>query len=201
MFDVGIDADGVLYDFVGSFRHYVTSQGIRSEEQCTYVGGMDFFHQWFDADGMGISTEDFLEICHAGTDDGIIFYHGEPFNDARESLQRLRDEGHKIHIITDRFFGTDNYSHHLTERWLDDHKVPYDSLTFSSDKTIITTDIMIEDKIENYDQLEQDGCYSILLDRPWNQEDDDRRRVSTLFEFSELVSWLTFVESQKFDMY
>ena len=190
MFDIGVDLDGVVHEYVDSLRHFVVSTGIRTEEQCRIAEEMDFFRLWKNEKGEGIENDQFIDIMHKGVDAGIIFYHGDPRPGARKALEDLRYYGHKIHIITDRTFGFENRSHSLTKEWLKNHDIPYDSLTFSADKTIKYTDIMIDDKIENYDDLDRAGTYAFLLNRPWNHDpDDDRRRVGSLQEFVDAGEW------------
>lgn len=201
MFDIGVDLDGVVHNFVDSLRHYVVSTGIRTAEQCAVAEKMDFFKYWYNDKGEGIENEEFLDICHKGVDDGVVFYHGAPFPDARKALEDLRYYGHKVHIITDRTFGSENRSHSLTREWLKKYDIPYDSLTFSADKTVVPTDIMIDDKIENVIDLENAGTYAFLYDRPWNRvRNNDRfNRVGSLQEFVHAVEWLAFEEDQQFE--
>ena len=201
MFDIGLDMDGCMIPFDYGFRKYVVDAGIRTLEQCPEVTEMDFYLKWFNEKGEGIPHEEFLEICHAGVDAGIIFFEGDPYPDVKDAVDRLKKMGNKIHVITDRTFGKDNYSEVLTERWLKKWEIPYDTLTFSADKTIVSTDIMIDDKPENYDRLDSAGCYSILYDRPWNQMKDNRRRVSSFTEFADLVEFLMMEELFQFKDY
>lgn len=185
MFDVGIDVDGVLHAFHQSFRHYVVINKIRTEEQCSHpVDRFNFYREW------GISDDEFPEICNAGVDAGVIFDYGDPMEaDASASLYRLRELGHRIHIITYRLFGTNGASKATTLRYLQRHDLIYDSIAFSKDKTVVPTDFFLEDQVANYDQLELAGCESYLINRPWNEmvDGDDRRRVSSISEFVDII--------------
>lgn len=185
--------DGVVFDFGRSFKEYMLWSGLRTEQQCTEVLKMDFYLDW------EISHEEFKTYCHAGVDAGIVFFHGEPFPDARESMEALKRQGHRLHIITDRTFGTNNHSEVLTKEWLEKYEIPYDSLTFSADKTIVITDIMLDDKIENYLDLKEAGCYAVLYDRPWNQPKNGEVRVGSFKEFVNMVGYLAFEEDNAYD--
>lgn len=182
-YDIGIDADGVLHSFGDSFKHYLISENIRTERDCaSSITEYAFYRRW------GITDKEFSQICHDGVNAGIIFMHGSPFRGTPEGMRRLREAGHRLHIITDRFFGAPGASEDLTKRWLARYGIPYDTLTFSADKTCKWTDIMIDDKPENYDSLEAAGTVAVLHNRPWNHDDDDgRRRVYSFTHFVNLV--------------
>jgi 5'(3')-deoxyribonucleotidase len=52
----------------------------------------------------------------------------------------------------------------------------------------VPTDMMIDDKLSNYEDLEATDCEPWLLDRPWNQSSDSSiRRVYSLKEFADKV--------------
>ena len=73
-------------------------------------------------------------------------------------------------------------------KWLHRHGLHFDSLTFSADKTVVSLDVMVDDKIANYDALETAGVEAWLLTRPWNQHDKTpRRRVLDLLHFAEVI--------------
>ena len=174
---VGIDLDGVCYDFADSLRTFLEGTHRKYPNPIRW----EFYEDW------GYSLEEFLDLCHDGVDAGVIFSHGEPFPGTRDALLRLRAAGHSLHVITDRSFGKGGGSEAATRVWLDTHKIPFDSLTFSPDKTIVRTDYMIEDKLSNYDALRAAGCEVYLLDRPWNHDDGTRLRVHSLDQFANEV--------------
>ena len=179
---IGVDLDGVCYDFTASLRHYLVTHRGRDEATMLSHNSWDFFEDW------GLTLDEFLTEFAAGVDAGVVFTHGGPYPGTVEALGRLASAGHSIHIITDRTVGSPGRSEAATVAWLKRHGVPYKSLTFCSDKTVLRTDYMIEDKLQNYDALEAAGCTAVLIDQPWNQVDGDtRRRVANLHEFADLV--------------
>jgi 5'(3')-deoxyribonucleotidase len=141
-----------------------------------------FYRDW------GMNDEEFVDLCNRGADAGIVFA-GPRRPNGKESMDRLRAAGHTIHIITDRSFGSHpNVSEKLTLAFLEQHGYEYDSLTFSADKTVVETDFFIEDKLQNYDALEETGCVPYLINRPWNHEKNDvRRRINWHREFENAV--------------
>lgn len=167
---VGVDLDGVCYDFVDSVRRHLDRPEL-PDADC-----WDFFkHQW------GMTTADFLACCAEGVDAGVIFRTGEPLPETAWALHALKGMGHTIHIVTNRNFGKRSVQN--TADWLADHDLPYHTLTFAADKTTVPVDVFIEDNVENYQALDADGVAAFLMDRPWNRHLDTARRVWSLTDF------------------
>lgn len=185
--DIGVDLDGVAYPFTEALRHYliehegfepssVEGGGHDAEESC-----WDFYKKYWN-----MSTKDFLKYSDEGVDAGVVFLHGDPFPGTVETLNSLKDKGHRIHIITNRSFG--KRSHHNTSDWLFQHEIPYDSLSFSPSKTLFRTDIFVDDYEMNFKELWEVGIECWLYDRPWNKHvDDNGYRVYSWKDFEEAV--------------
>lgn len=181
---VGIDLDGVLYDFDFAFRSYLIDTHGWRPDWCTAVTRWEFYEDW------GISLAGFKRVCHQAADAGRLWNEGPPMDrrTAIPALRGLKEAGHSLHVITHRGFGTHpSASHVATAKWLGEYDIPYDTLTFSGDKTIVKTDWMIEDNADNYSALKKSGCNAVLIDRPWNQHVEDAVRVTSVSEFAELV--------------
>jgi len=193
---VGFDLDGCLYDFGNSVRLYLDSLG----REYGWKDGADEPHCWDFNEYWKMSRAEFAQVCHDGVDAGYIF-SGDARPNAAEAVNRVADMGHKIIIITDRFFGTDIYngegfvnpSHIATEQWLAEHGIPYHELHFSANKLIVPTDTFIEDKLENYDTLTEGGVKSYLINRPWNQVPggDARNRISDIIDYANEIELIT----------
>lgn len=182
---VGFDIDGVLHDFAESFRSWIKVCGCGHPHK--YIEGevnkWEFYLDW------GMTVQDFIEHCHSGVDAGYVF-RGNIRPGAVESMRKVHGLGHSIHIITDRPFGkTPKVSQMATLEWLNEHDFPFHTLDFSADKTIVPTDMFVEDKLENYDALAKAGCDVYLINRPWNTQTlpDDRKRISSALEFADIV--------------
>ena len=185
---VGFDLDGVLYNFGDSVKRYLEATG----RQHIWKSGpnkkpyWDFYKDW------GWTGEEFVKMCNDGADAGYIFC-GPARKGAPEMVRMVKDMGHTIVIITDRQFGsTPAVSHRNTRTWLNEHGIPFDELHFSADKTIVPTDIFIEDKLENYDHLITAGTPCVLVNRPWNETDggDMRVRVDSAREYPAYVNMI-----------
>lgn len=182
---VGIDLDGCLFDFHKSLVDYLCTIEHTWEIDKNEPQDWHFYRHW------GMSDQQFVDACNAGVDAGVVF-RGNVHDGAADAIRRIRTAGHTIHIITDRQFGsTPEASQQATREWLDEHGIEYDTLTFSADKTIVPTDMMVEDKLENYDALTKAGTLVLLINRPWNAPaGDGRNRISNISEFADVV--LTF---------
>lgn len=187
---VGVDLDGVLFNFQNAFRRYFHEvnggHGIGNcLYGCNYEGDWHFYRKW------GIDDQRFLQLCHSGADEGHIFSGGIK-RGAKAAMDRIAKVA-EIHIVTDRSFGsTPQVSQDLTRRWLAKYKIPYDTLTFSADKTSVPTDMFVEDKLENYDALTAAGVKAYLINRPWNHDPvygigDGRNRIESIEHFAHHV--------------
>jgi hypothetical protein len=118
---------------------------------------------------------------------GHLFFSQEPHDGAVEGLHKLRELGHTLHIMTYRIFpGAINN----TDRWLEKHGVPFDSLSFTKDKTIVPVHVMIEDNVENARILRDNGTVAVVVNRAWNQEWDGIR----IGQDPEVPEWEEFVD-------
>lgn len=179
---VGVDVDGVLYDYAMSVRRYLHGIGFPRAQLAPEPNRWEFYEDW------GLTVDEFIVHAAQGVDAGTILIVGDPYPGSSEAMRRIRDAGNTIHIITDRRAGSPGKPESATRRWLDHHELPFDSLTFAADKTIVRTDMMIEDKLANYYALIEAGCDAYLYDRPWNQTLDRKcKRVANLAEFADRV--------------
>lgn len=186
---IGFDLDGVLYNFGDSVQRYLESigQGHLWKSGPNPAPYWDFYKDW------GWTSEQFVKLCNDGADAGYIFC-GPTRDGAVEAVQYVKDLGHEIIIITDRSFGSSpSVSEEHTRNWLAQHEIPYDELHFGRDKTVVWTDMFVEDKLENYDALKRAGTDVYLINRPWNAVDgeDYRLRISSVTEYAYWVALKT----------
>lgn len=179
---VGFDLDGVLFDFGKSVREYMTSIGL----EYGFKDDKPEPHTWNFYEYWGMDVKDFVQLCHDGADAGFIFRNNvRPGAVAAVSI--VKNAGHEIVVITDRSFGaTPSVSEEATRDWWKWAGFPaYDELHFSADKTIVKTDIFVEDKLENYDKLMAAGTECWLINRDWNMEHgpDTRNRIRDVMDY------------------
>lgn len=182
---IGLDADGVLYPFEEGLKIYLVDHAGVDPATLGPVTQWHLYEDW------GMTRAQFKEHYHAAIDAGVLFNRPGPYEGTREALQQLVDAGHTLHIVTARGdAGTPGRAEGMTKFWAAAHLPEITSLTFSSDKTIVRTDVFIEDKIENYDRLHYTGVRTTLINRPYNQQENDwpwRRRVDSMQEFADDV--------------
>jgi hypothetical protein len=163
---VGIDLDGVLYNFGDSVHRYLKSigKGDLWKSGPTLKPYWDFYKDW------GWTGREFVDMCNAGADAGYIFT-GPIREGAKQAMDRIARTGNEVIIVTDRPFGsTPEVSHRNTVEWLLQHGIWYDELHFSADKTVGKCDVFVEDKLENYDALVAAGTKVWLINRAWNSD-------------------------------
>lgn len=180
---IGIDLDGVNISFVDGCNVIRKKNG-----ESPYVEGTWAFYE-----KNGMTGADFKAWCDKAADEGLLFGN-DPYPGAVEAVRRIRDLGHTIVIITDRTFGsTPKVSQDLTVKWLNKHGYEFDELHFDADKTAYRVDMMVEDKLENYDALVAAGVDAYLIDRVWNQVPggDGRKRITDITEFADMVEVVT----------
>lgn len=174
---IGIDLDGVTYDFVGALRLYAISIGFDAE-QLPANKTWEFWNEW------GMTYEEWADIFAHGVDARCVFRIGPPMPGAVRVLNTLRSAGHTIHIVTHRNVG--HLSEANTAAWLRDYGVPYDTLTFSKDKAAVPTDIFIDDYVGNLEALRSAGVRAVAFTQAYNAAWDGER-VETWGHFEALV--------------
>jgi 5'(3')-deoxyribonucleotidase len=190
---IGVDLDGVVYDFVEALRHYlVTHRGFDRYDLGESTSWNFFKDNW------GMTTPEFLGYFRDGVEAGVIFQHGEAEPYAKEVIDDLRDAGHTIHICT--FRTIHEACPQITMDWLKRVGIEYDSITFSEDKTVIKTDIFIEDNMENYMHLLGAGTVGIMMDRPWNRALKNARRVENWIDFAREIEIEDTVRRERVDI-
>lgn len=185
---VGFDVDGVLYDFVAGMRRWFADVHGIPIENMPEPGIWAFGPLW------GLTNEEFYAACNAATDAGHLGVYGEPPADARRTLDRVRDAGHQVIIVTARAFGRPAGGHMrsaselATRWWLNHHHLPYDELHVGAkDKSSVHTDVFIDDYPKNHAALEEAGVQAVLMDQPWNQDYTANVRVHSLTQYADHV--------------
>ena len=109
---------------------------------------------------------------------GLIFeYFSQPFEGVKESIDELRNNGHKVVIVTWQF-NLENIMHTL--RFLDVHGIRYDDICFTKDKWMIKGDYLIDDNPE-FIMDKRDKSKKIIVDTPYNRNVSKKyKRVNSL---------------------
>lgn len=180
---VGVDLDGC---FVWFHRAYVA--GCRRMGMAMTGNLVESQLRWEFYEDLGHSLDTFVANCHRLADEGLL-WDLPLIPGSKMAWNELADAGYDIHVKTDRSFGdSPAVSRSATLTWLRRHDLRYNTVTFTPDKTTgPRVDLMIEDKLANYDALTAAGVTAVLINRPWNQvPGDDRLRVDHLEQFVDL---------------
>jgi 5'(3')-deoxyribonucleotidase len=179
---IGLDVDFVLYNFTNAYNTWMNKAYGMSLNVVDESPKWDHFEDW------GYTYEQFSRTMDESVDDRYLFWQGELYEpQIPQNLHDLRAAGHTIHIVTHRFSGKSSCAKEATRHWFDEKGLIYDTLTFAKDKTVVKTDVFLEDNLDNYDLLEAAGVRSYLVNRPYNLQRDNRRRVNSVDEFSKLI--------------
>lgn len=173
-----------MYDFPRSWLSAPATRSWMERNGVPFPEDPDF-HKWDDFQRMGFSSEDFAATCEAGVNEGHIFRVGEPFPGVRDVILALQEEGHTIHIITHRTWGKRSVQN--TMEWFEEYDIPFNTITFAEDKTIVGVDLLLDDRDVNYYHSVKSGIPCVLMDRDWNAHVVEAPRVSDWDDFHEYV--------------
>jgi FMN phosphatase YigB (HAD superfamily) len=178
---IGFDADNVIYKFTKSYHLWMNYSKGMSLDPEVEAQTWDWFEDWQ-------TVDEFLKCMDEAVDAKHLFWTGDIYEPGiAQNLHDLRAAGHTIHVVTHRFSGKTACVQEATRHWFESKGLIYDTLDFSGDKTSVKTDVFIEDNLKNYDALDAVGVKSYLINRPYNLQNDYRRRVNTVNEFTNMI--------------
>lgn len=175
---IGVDIDDVLFPWYETAHTICEAAGITNGATPT---------TWSPHEQYGCTLDQWLEVLSDATVDGTL-YGGAPYPGTVEALTRLRDAGHTVHLVTARgFLAHGDLIREQTIKWLADHAIPHDTLTFSKRKAVVRTDYFIDDSEKNVKELADlhDGPIVYLLDQPHNRHFYWPRRIYSFTEFAD----------------
>lgn len=128
--------------------------------------------------------------------------------DAKKYIDKLKNDGHYIYIITGRDNGEYSDPYNNTKKWLDDKSIKYDKLILTnaykndehgkSEKCIENNiDIMIDDSVNICKDCINYGITTLLMDTPYNRQINDITRVHN---WKEIYDYITNYKKQKFNV-
>ncbi len=191
---IGLDLDGVVYDFTRTFNRWVVEQ---YPELAEVVGCLDteaavwnWFESWPDW-----SRDRFVIEMERAVAAKRLFWNATLYEaDIPSQVQRLRDAGHTIEVVTHRF--TPGASDATWDVLMRDKIYPC-GVTFAKDKTSVKCDYFLEDNFQNFISLYSVGVNAFLINRPYNQDPDDIWGFARVNKFSEFVDQVLEMEATK----
>lgn len=175
---VGVDIDDVLYPWFGLAHEACIRMGLAAISS-------PLPSTWSPFDEYGCTADEWYFALAEATVSGRL-YGGSPIPGAVLGLQRLRDAGHSVHLVTARgFLAHGELIKAQTVQWISDYAVPHDTLTFAKDKTLVRTDVFADDAEHNLAALARAGVRTCLIDAPHNQHVVHGWRAGTFTDFVE----------------
>ena len=116
--------------------------------------------------------------------------------DAKKYIDKLKEEGYYICIITGRDNGEYQEPYNMTKEWLDNNLIKYDKLILTDaynkkEKAVKclenNIDVMIDDSVGNCKCCIENNIKTFLMDTPYNRF-TDIPRVNSWKEFYEVIS-------------
>ncbi len=170
---IGIDLDGVTYDFVSAITKFVCDKFGREFPEPTR---WEFYRDW------GFTGKEFSALMEEGCGAGVVFHYGKPTIGSVKTIEKLREDNEVI-IVTTR----GEYAQEATHAWLKKWRIPHDDVILTDKKDLHELDVLLDDHVDNIESVRKAGCRGIVFDRPWNQEVEGER-VFTWEEFGELLT-------------
>lgn len=171
---IGIDIDGVLTNIEQFVFDYLIKYCVENNIEYN-VGKSDYDY----CKTFNISKEQEMDFWNRYLEYYAINEKARPFS--AEIINKLKEDGHEIYIITARWFTNKNDDmgnkmREIVKNWLCENKILYDKLIFSKAekerkyKEIIENeiDIMIEDSPNNINEISNFIpviCYNTLYNR------------------------------------
>lgn len=181
---VGRDLDGVEYIFDRGFARSMRAIDWPHEMPDAVI--WDFYKtcEWG-----SMTTADFVRYCTEGAKAGILFQSDDWYPHGVESWKIVAGLGHENIPVTDRpFGGPGGIGEQVTIKALRERGYQFEEIHFVSDKTTVPDlDMMVDDKAENFEAMNDHGVDTWLVTRPWNKHVNTSKRVFDTLHFAEIV--------------
>lgn len=167
MVTLGLDLDGVVGDYTGEFRRFVSRYTGVSEANIPTPTGWNFAES-----GWPFTQDEYMDFHARAVQDGM-FRSMAPMPGASETLWWLADHDVRIRVITHRLLRKGDHGLVVadTVRWLDNHSIPYNDLCFMGAKADLGgVDVFIDDAPHNIANLREAGHQAVVFDAPYNQD-------------------------------
>ena len=120
---------------------------------------------------------------------------------AKEYIEKVKEDGHTIVIITGRDNGEYSDPYNMTKKWLREKEIPYDKLIFTkykkekAEKCIENgIDVMIDDSNSICRECYKKNITTLIMDKPCNREEKEITRV---YNWKEIYEFITNYKKEK----
>jgi 5'(3')-deoxyribonucleotidase len=175
-FVLGVDLDGVVGDYEGSFRRFI------GQQRGVDPGSLPDVHTWsFTENGWFNNDEEYLSAHRDAVNQGL-FANMDMISGASDALWALSDAGIRIRIITHRLIINFNFAKTVSDTvtFLDRHRIPYRDLCFVRDKADVGCDLLVDDAPHNIEALrsKHGSDVAITFDQSYNRGVEGLRAIS-----------------------
>jgi len=164
---LGLDLDGVVYNFVDEFRTYVSTQRRVDPASLAEIDKWEFYLDW------GMTEGEYFETLQEAAIGGHIFKSGQIYEGAAEAVAEVRDMGFEIVAITARKLTDIVLDHQIiydnTANWLTMNGIEFDELIVTNNKVGHGLNVLVDDHLGNVHNFIAAGGKGFIFDRPWNQ--------------------------------
>lgn len=198
---IGIDIDNVI----SNFDEELLKEYIKHDEELRSTGiintNADYIRR-----GMFDWTEDEEKTFYKENIERIA-KNLNIIDGAKEYIDKLKQDGHKIYIITGRDNGDYSDPYTMTKEWLKKFNIYYDKLiltnTYKNDKHGKTEkckeyniDIMIDDSWHICRDCIENNITTLLMDTQYNREEDIKR----VYNWKEIYDFITNYKKKKINV-
>lgn len=189
-----VDLDNVVYPFVEVMAHLVARDGLSPNMHPAEL--VHLYKSWELWDDWQVPKGGFDRIWERAIQTGEMWGVSEtatafPYSRAVRSLWEISDNEWGIHIVTSRLnkFRLHDDAVKNTAEWLQWANIPYRSLTFTSDKSSILGDAIIDDQPANL--IDHPAPIKILYPSPHNANAGlgDEQGITVLQEGEGVYPW------------
>lgn len=164
---IAIDLDGVVYNFIDEFRDYlINHEGYDPDDLPEEYTSWDYYKVW------GLSDLEYWEKFFTAAHKSHILTNGKVIPGAKEGLEKIKELGCEIVILTAREAVGTKTSETIrtnTLNWLDANGIVFDELVISNEKFNEDFDVLFDDGPHNIEAVILDGRPAIFFDQPWNR--------------------------------
>lgn len=189
---VKVDVDGVIRDMLGALckLYFAFDPNIDRNDVTDYSVNNSFP---LIREDVGVDAHDYFFKYHV---EDVNFNMAVPFPGAKTALEKLRNAGYKVVIVTKQ----NSYLSKLnTLKFLTHYRIPYDDISFTGDKWLVKSDFMIDDNPEflNDERESTPQAKRLLIDAPYNKKCHNFERFSTLMDAVNYINDLSLVAIDK----
>lgn len=175
---IGVDLDGVVYDFWAVMGPWMIENGYVDE---TFLNvepeRWDFYAQ------LGLNQQQWFDLMTHALSEKRLWWNGPEMVGARDGLLDLVSAGHRIVLVTERALpGVEIASRIATYAWLVKRRIPHHALIIGP-KRGLCLDIHIDDAPHIITQMKSENSLVVCYDHAYNRMFSDVPRVRTWLEF------------------